>query len=201
MHSMVRLALNLDDLRSVVQKLTGRGVRIEFVKESLLFTGEGPPLANLMRFVLGAFAEFGRALIGERQREGIALAKSAAPIGSVKRPCPPGRWQNWSNMPLTVKALLNNEIQVAVIFTTSPAIPANKLVVLTDPKNNWLAQQVLPVVKTDKVNDAAKKALNNVSSMLTTEDLIKLNEQVSGAEKMDPAAAAAGWLKDKGITK
>lgn len=103
--------------------------------------------------------------------------------------------------PLTVKALLNNEIQVADIFTTSPAIQANKLVVLTDPKNNWLAQQVLPVVKTDRVNDAAKEALNNVSSMLTTEDLIKLNEQVSGAEKMDPAAAAAGWLKDKGITK
>ena len=103
--------------------------------------------------------------------------------------------------PLTVKALLNDEIQVADIFTTSPAIVENKLVVLTDPKNNWLAQQVLPVVKTASVNDAAKQALNNVSSLLTTDDLIKLNEQVSGAEKMDPAAAAAGWLKDKGITK
>ena len=103
--------------------------------------------------------------------------------------------------PLTVKALLNDEIQVADIFTTSPAIVENKLVVLTDPKNNWLAQQVLPVVKTTSVNDAAKQALNNVSRLLTTDDLIKLNEQVSGAEKMDPAAAAAGWLKDKGITK
>ncbi|WP_207344890.1 ABC transporter substrate-binding protein [Arthrobacter sp. E3] len=103
--------------------------------------------------------------------------------------------------PLTVKALLNDEIQVADIFTTSPAIPANKLVVLTDPKNNWLAQQVLPVVKTATVNDAAKAALNKVSSLLTTEDLIKLNDQVSGDQKMDPKDAAAGWLKDKGITK
>jgi DNA invertase Pin-like site-specific DNA recombinase len=74
-HSMDRLARNLDDLRSVVQKLTGRGARIEFVKENLVFTGEDSPLANLMLSVMGAFAEFERALIGERQREGIALAK------------------------------------------------------------------------------------------------------------------------------
>lgn len=74
-HSMDRLARNLDDLRSVVQKLTGRGVRVEFVKENLTFTGDDSPLANLMLSVMGAFAEFERALIGERQREGITLAK------------------------------------------------------------------------------------------------------------------------------
>jgi DNA invertase Pin-like site-specific DNA recombinase len=75
-HSMDRLARNLDDLRSLVQKLTKQGVRIEFVKENLTFTGEDSPLANLMLSVMGAFAEFERALIGERQREGISLAKS-----------------------------------------------------------------------------------------------------------------------------
>lgn len=74
-HSADRLARNLDDLRSIVQKLTGRGVRIEFVKENLVFTGEDSPLANLMLSVMGAFAELERALIGEHQREGIALAK------------------------------------------------------------------------------------------------------------------------------
>ena len=74
-HSMDRLARNLDDLRRLVQKLTGRGVRIEFVKECLTFTGEDSPMANLMLSVMGAFAEFERALIRERQREGIALAK------------------------------------------------------------------------------------------------------------------------------
>lgn len=103
--------------------------------------------------------------------------------------------------PLTVKALLNNDIQVADIFTTSPAIPANKLVVLTDPKNNWLAQQVLPVIKTGTVNAAGVEALNMVSSLLTTEGLIALNNEVSGPQKMDPAAAAAAWLKEQGITK
>ena len=73
--SMDRLARNLDDLRRLVQKLAQRGVRIEFVKESLTFTGEDSPMANLMLSVMGAFAEFERALIRERQREGIALAK------------------------------------------------------------------------------------------------------------------------------
>jgi DNA invertase Pin-like site-specific DNA recombinase len=74
-HSMDRLARNLDDLRRIVQHLTSRGVRIEFVKEHLTFTGEESPIANLMLSVMGAFAEFERALIRERQREGIALAK------------------------------------------------------------------------------------------------------------------------------
>jgi len=74
-HSMDRLARNLDDLRRLVQSLTGRGVCVEFVKEHLLFTGDDSPMATLMLSVMGAFAEFERALIRERQREGIALAK------------------------------------------------------------------------------------------------------------------------------
>lgn len=74
-HSMDRLARNLDDLRRIVQTLTGKGAHIEFVKEHLTFTGEDSPMAHLMLSVMGAFAEFERALIKERQREGIALAK------------------------------------------------------------------------------------------------------------------------------
>src|SRR5947199_9837232 len=74
-HSMDRLARNLDDLRRIVQTLTSRGVQIEFVKEHLSFTGEDSPMASLLLSVMGAFAEFERALIHERQREGIALAK------------------------------------------------------------------------------------------------------------------------------
>ncbi|WP_067480638.1 recombinase family protein [Nocardia amamiensis] len=74
-HSMDRLARNLDDLRRLVRILTGKGVRVEFVKENLTFTGEDSPMANLLLSVMGAFAEFERALIVERQREGIAAAK------------------------------------------------------------------------------------------------------------------------------
>lgn len=74
-HSMDRLARNLEDLRRLVRELTGRGVRIQFVKENLIFTGEDTPMATLLLSVMGAMAEFERALIQERQREGIALAK------------------------------------------------------------------------------------------------------------------------------
>ncbi|SFU32827.1 Site-specific DNA recombinase [Nitrosomonas eutropha] len=74
-HSMDRLARNLDNLRKLVQDLTGRGIQVEFVKERLIFTGEDSPMANLMLSVMGSFAEFERALIRERQREGITLAK------------------------------------------------------------------------------------------------------------------------------
>ncbi|MFE3002989.1 recombinase family protein [Nocardia sp. NPDC059246] len=74
-HSMDRLARNLDDLRRLVRTLTGKGVRVEFVKEGLVFTGEDSPMATLLLSVMGAFAEFERSLILERQREGIAAAK------------------------------------------------------------------------------------------------------------------------------
>lgn len=74
-HSMDRLARNVDDLRRFVQQQTNRGVRVQFIKENLLFTGEESPMANLMLTVLGAVAQFERDLIRERQREGIALAK------------------------------------------------------------------------------------------------------------------------------
>ena len=90
-HSMDRLARTLDDLRRRVQGLTRRGVRIEFVKECLTFTGEDSPMANLMLSVMGAFAEFERALIRERQREGIALAKQRGAYRGRKKALAPER--------------------------------------------------------------------------------------------------------------
>ncbi len=74
-HSMDRLARNLDDLRKIVHELTGKRVKVQFVKENLTFTGEDSPMAELLLSVMGAFAEFERSLIKERQREGIELAK------------------------------------------------------------------------------------------------------------------------------
>ena len=90
-HSMDRLARNLDDLRALVQRLTRKGVRVDFVKEHLLFTGEDSPMANLMLSVMGAFAEFERALIRERQREGIALAKQRGAYKGRKKTLTPER--------------------------------------------------------------------------------------------------------------
>jgi DNA invertase Pin-like site-specific DNA recombinase len=90
-HSMDRLARNLDDLRYLVQNMTGRGICIEFVKEHLIFSGEDSPMANLLLSLMGAFAEFERALIRERQREGIALAKKRGVYRGRKRSLSPSQ--------------------------------------------------------------------------------------------------------------
>lgn len=75
-HSMDRLARNLIDLRQMVKDLTRQGVKITFVKESLTFTDEDDPMSVLLLSVMGAVAEFERAIIRERQAEGIRIAKA-----------------------------------------------------------------------------------------------------------------------------
>jgi DNA invertase Pin-like site-specific DNA recombinase len=58
-HSMDRLARNLDDLRRIVHDLTHRGVRVEFVKEGMTFTGEDSPMANLFETKSAVARSFG----------------------------------------------------------------------------------------------------------------------------------------------
>jgi DNA invertase Pin-like site-specific DNA recombinase len=73
-HSMDRLARNVKDLRNVVDELIAKKVKIQFIKENLSFDGEGSAMSNLILTLFGAFAEFERAFIRERQKEGIAIA-------------------------------------------------------------------------------------------------------------------------------
>ena len=79
------MARNLDDLRAIVRQLTNKKVQVRFVKENLTFTGDDTAMATFLLSVMGAFAEFERALIRERQREGIALAKKAGVYKSRSR--------------------------------------------------------------------------------------------------------------------
>jgi DNA invertase Pin-like site-specific DNA recombinase len=75
-HSMDRLARNVEDLLRLVGELTAKGVAVKFIKENLVFSTDASPMNRLMLTLLGAFAEFERNLIRERQREGIAIAKA-----------------------------------------------------------------------------------------------------------------------------
>lgn len=102
---------------------------------------------------------------------------------------------------LTLHALLTDDVQVADIYTTAPSIADNDLVVLEDPKNNFKAQQVLPLYNAAKMTDKAKEVLNAVSRILTTDDLVNLNRAVSGSQKQNAKDAAVAWLKDKGVVK
>ena len=74
-HSIDRLARNLKDLRQLIDTITKKGCSIQFYKESLHFTGEQNAFQDLMLNMLGAVAEFERAIINERRLEGIAKAK------------------------------------------------------------------------------------------------------------------------------
>lgn len=85
-HSLDRLARNLSNLLSIVNELNERGVTVKFLKENLSFIKNATdPLNNLMLQMLGAFAQFERSLIRERQREGIAIAKQAGAFKGRKQ--------------------------------------------------------------------------------------------------------------------
>lgn len=99
--------------------------------------------------------------------------------------------------PLTVNALKDGTVQLADIFTTSPAIKADNLVTLKDPKSMIVAQNVVPLINSKKATDTVTRVLNKVSATLTTNDLIALNTKVSGDAKEQPAQAAKEWLSTK----
>jgi osmoprotectant transport system substrate-binding protein len=101
--------------------------------------------------------------------------------------------------PNTLKALLDNKVDVADIYTTTPSIKANKLVTLEDPKNLIAAQRVVPVINSSKVSDKAKETINAVSAKLTTDDLVAMNAENQGDKKTAPATLAKQWLQDKGL--
>ncbi|BDT96062.1 putative amino acid ABC transporter, substrate binding protein [Nocardia sputorum] len=103
--------------------------------------------------------------------------------------------------PATVRALVEGQVTAANVFTTAPAIPQHDLVVLEDPKHNFPAQNVVPLLNASKKSDKVLAALNAVSAQLTTAELLGLNEAVSGAGKTEPKAAAAAWVAAKGLNK
>lgn len=86
-HSMDRLARNVEDMLRTVRELNGKGVSVEFVKENMTFSaGTDDPRSMLMFTMLSAFGEFERAIIRERQREGIAIAKAKGTVYKGRKP-------------------------------------------------------------------------------------------------------------------
>ncbi len=101
--------------------------------------------------------------------------------------------------PGTLKDLLDGTIQVADIYTTTPSIKANGLVVLKDPSNLIAAQNVVPLFNKATYSVAVANLVNRVSNKLTTEELMKLNEISNGDSKPSPEKVAKDWLIKNGI--
>jgi osmoprotectant transport system substrate-binding protein len=102
-----------------------------------------------------------------------------------------------SGGPLTVKALVDNTIQLANVYTADPNIASNNLVALEDPDNLFLPNNVVPVVS-DKVDDAAAEILNEVSAALDTKALVALNAQ-SVNDQASADTIATDWLTEQGL--
>lgn len=96
--------------------------------------------------------------------------------------------------PLTVKALQDGDVQLAIIYTADPSVVKNDLVTLEDTKGLFLASHVVPLAS-DKVDDDAAAVINQVSATMTAADLVGLNAR-SVDEQLPAATIAADWLAD-----
>ncbi len=100
--------------------------------------------------------------------------------------------------PLTLKALLNGQIDAGNLFTTDPHVAAEGLVPLEDPESLFAAQNVVPLIRDDAVTDEVESTLNDVSAALTTDNL---GEMVSTVviDKQDPEDVAGAFLDDNDL--
>ncbi|MCW2631431.1 MAG: L-proline glycine betaine binding transporter protein ProX, partial [Pseudonocardia sp.] len=101
--------------------------------------------------------------------------------------------------PLTVAALKDGTVQGADLFTTDPAIKANNFVVLDDPKNNFAAQNVVPLIRTSKASDTVKQVLNAISAKLTTAGLLDMAVKLAAPDKPNVDVVAKEWLQANGL--
>ncbi|MEU6133574.1 ABC transporter substrate-binding protein [Nocardioides sp. NPDC047086] len=101
--------------------------------------------------------------------------------------------------PLTAGALKKGDIDVANVFSTDSAIPTNSWVVLEDPENLFLSQNIVPLIRSEALTDDAETALNAVSEALTTANLTEALAKVQ-VDKADPATVAKEFLADNGVS-
>ena len=149
-------------------------------------------LSKIVPFSLGSnpqFAELGYGLPGLASVYGVGTTQSDVTFVPIED----------FGGPDTVAALVDGTVQVADIYTTSPAIVTEDLVVLEDPENLISAQNVIPLVANSIYSQKLADVLNAISAELTTEDLIALRTRVEGDEKASAATAAEDWLNEKGL--
>src|SRR3954470_9390315 len=100
--------------------------------------------------------------------------------------------------PLSKNALANGDVDVALIFSSDGAVQARNFVILQDDKHLQNADNVVPILRTQKVNDEIKNLWNSISTKLTTDDLVSMNKKAD-VDKEDPATLADQWLRDHGF--
>ncbi|MBL3698718.1 ABC transporter substrate-binding protein [Leucobacter luti] len=99
--------------------------------------------------------------------------------------------------PLTVKALQDGSIQLAIIYTADPSVAENDLVALNDTKGIFLASHVVPLAS-DRVDDEAAAIIDRVSAAMSPADLVELNAR-SVTEELPAAQIATDWLAEQDL--
>ncbi|MFK0046739.1 ABC transporter substrate-binding protein [Streptomyces sp. NPDC090741] len=103
--------------------------------------------------------------------------------------------------PQAKQAVKDGVDQLALTTTTDATLDTFGLVLLEDDKKLQNADNVLPVVNAkDAGSPEIAAALDKLTKVLTTTDLVELNRQVD-AQREKPADAAKAYLKAKGLTK
>jgi len=100
--------------------------------------------------------------------------------------------------PNTVKALVNNQVQLADIYTTTPAIKQNHFVTLSDPKHMIVAQNIVPLISSAKASSKVTSVLNKLAPKITTDMLIDINTK-SSVQKESATQIAKDWVKQNGF--
>jgi osmoprotectant transport system substrate-binding protein len=100
--------------------------------------------------------------------------------------------------PITLAALTDGKVQAADVFTTTPQIITDHLVALADPKSNFAAQNVVPLVYKKGVTPTVVSTLNAISAKLTTAALLQMDKAVI-LDHADYTTVATAWLKAEGL--
>jgi osmoprotectant transport system substrate-binding protein len=138
------------------------------------------------QLVIGAgpeWAERFQGLVGLREVYGVEF-KEFRPLDS--------------GGPLTIGALLDGTVDVGNVFSTDSAIEVNDLVVLEDPEDLYLAENIVPLIRSEKNDETVTEALNAVSAALTTENLTEYLARIQ-VDKEDTATVAEAFLSDTGL--
>ncbi len=138
------------------------------------------------KLVIGGPPEFktrAQGLVGLKKNYGLTF-KSFVPLDE--------------SGPLTLAALKDGKVQAADVFTTTPQIITDKLVALADPKFNFAAQNVTPLVYKKAVTPTVVSTLNQVSAALTTNALLQMDKAII-IDHADYSTVAAAFLSAVGM--
>lgn len=189
-----------DQVYDALQKATPQGLRI---------LDQSPATDENSYTVTEAFAaNWGLKTIGDLKKVTQKLTLGANSEGQTRPYGPKGLKEMYDvtvdftpiedgGGPLTVKALKDGSIQLAIIYTADPSIKENELVSLEDPEGLFLSSHVVPVVSS-AVDEAAAELINGISAAMSAQDLIDLNAR-SVKEELPAATIAKDWLVSKGL--